>query len=70
MIKFYEELVSKYPIISIEDGLDENDWDGFKKLTDVLGDKVQLVGDDLFVTNTQNYLKVSKKELLTQSLSK
>ena len=40
MIKFYEELVSKYPIISIEDGLDENDWDGFKKLTDVLGDKV------------------------------
>ena len=39
MIKFYEELVSKYPIISIEDGLDENDWDGFKKLTDVLGDK-------------------------------
>lgn len=38
MIKFYEELVSKYPIISIEDGLDENDWDGFKKLTDVLGD--------------------------------
>ena len=68
MIKFYEELVSKYPIISIEDGLDENDWDGFKKLTDVLGDKVQLVGDDLFVTNTsKNYLKVSKRNCLTQS---
>ncbi len=70
MIKFYEELVSKYPIISIEDGLDENDWDGFKKLTDVLGDKVQLVGDDLFVTNTQKLSEGIEKELLTQSLSK
>ncbi|GEL07507.1 phosphopyruvate hydratase [Salisediminibacterium halotolerans] len=53
MVDFYEDLVSKYPIVSIEDGLDENDWDGFKKLTDRLGDKVQLVGDDLFVTNTE-----------------
>ncbi|GAE31614.1 phosphopyruvate hydratase [Halalkalibacter hemicellulosilyticus] len=53
MVNFYEELVSKYPIISIEDGLDENDWEGFKLLTDRLGDKVQLVGDDLFVTNTK-----------------
>jgi enolase len=52
MVNFYEELVSKYPIISIEDGLDENDWEGFKLLTDRLGSKVQLVGDDLFVTNT------------------
>ncbi|WP_017726330.1 phosphopyruvate hydratase [Halalkalibacterium ligniniphilum] len=52
MVAFYEELVSKYPIISIEDGLDENDWEGHKLLTDRLGDKVQLVGDDLFVTNT------------------
>ncbi|MFC0559363.1 phosphopyruvate hydratase [Halalkalibacter alkalisediminis] len=52
MVGFYEELVSKYPIISIEDGLDENDWDGFKILTERLGGKVQLVGDDLFVTNT------------------
>lgn len=51
MIDFYEKLVNKYPIISIEDGLDENDWDGWKKLTDRLGKKVQLVGDDLFVTN-------------------
>lgn len=51
MIDFYEKLVDKYPIISIEDGLDENDWDGWKKLTDRLGKKVQLVGDDLFVTN-------------------
>ncbi|WP_240374450.1 phosphopyruvate hydratase [Bacillus piscicola] len=52
MIDFYKELTDKYPIISIEDGLDENDWDGWKKLTEVIGDKVQLVGDDLFVTNT------------------
>ncbi|CAM5780648.1 MULTISPECIES: phosphopyruvate hydratase [Brevibacillus] len=53
MIAFYEDLVSKYPIISIEDGLSEDDWDGWKKLTDRLGGKVQLVGDDLFVTNTE-----------------
>jgi enolase len=51
MIDFYEKLVDKYPIISIEDGLDENDWAGWKKLTDRLGKKIQLVGDDLFVTN-------------------
>ena len=54
---FYKELVDKYPIISIEDGLDENDWDGWKYLTDILGDKVQLVGDDLFVTNTERLSK-------------
>jgi enolase len=52
MIEYYGQLVAKYPIISIEDGLDENDWDGWKKMTEALGDKVQLVGDDLFVTNT------------------
>ena len=51
MIEFYEDLVSRYPIISIEDGLAEEDWEGWKRLTDRLGDKVQLVGDDLFVTN-------------------
>ena len=50
---FYVTLVNKYPIISIEDGLDENDWAGWKYLTKVLGDKIQLVGDDLFVTNTE-----------------
>jgi enolase len=50
---FYVELVDKYPIISIEDGLDENDWDGWKILTEKLGKKIQLVGDDLFVTNTE-----------------
>ena len=52
MVEFYSELCEKYPIISIEDGLDENDWEGWKKLTEAIGDKVQLVGDDLFVTNT------------------
>ena len=50
-IKFLEELITKYPIDSIEDGLDENDWDGWQKITKALGDKCQLVGDDLFVTN-------------------
>ncbi|MDX8344314.1 phosphopyruvate hydratase [Rossellomorea sp. YZS02] len=52
MVDWYEEMCNKYPIISIEDGLDENDWDGFKLLTERIGNKVQLVGDDLFVTNT------------------
>ena len=51
LINFYKELVNKYPIISIEDPVDENDWDGFSKITEVLGSKIQLVGDDLFVTN-------------------
>ncbi|MEG1987454.1 MAG: phosphopyruvate hydratase [Bacilli bacterium] len=51
LIDFYEELISKYPIISIEDPVDENDWEGFVKITDKLGKRVQLVGDDLFVTN-------------------
>ena len=57
MVAFYEDLVSKYPIISIEDGLDENDWDGFKLMTERLGDKIQIVGDDLFVTNTERLSK-------------
>ncbi|HXC92924.1 MAG TPA: phosphopyruvate hydratase [Geobacteraceae bacterium] len=51
MVDFYENLVNKYPIISIEDGMAENDWDGWKLLTDRLGKKIQIVGDDLFVTN-------------------
>jgi len=51
LVNYYADLCSKYPIVSIEDGLSEDDWDGWKILTDVLGDKVQLVGDDLFVTN-------------------
>ena len=51
LINFYEELINKYPIISIEDPVDENDWAGFAKITERLGDRIQLVGDDLFVTN-------------------
>lgn len=53
MISYYEELIEEFPIISIEDGLDEDDWDGWKAMTKRLGDRVQLVGDDLFVTNTK-----------------
>ncbi len=51
LIAFYEELINTYPIVSIEDPVDENDWEGFRKITERLGDKIQLVGDDLFVTN-------------------
>ncbi len=57
MVAFWEDLVSKYPIISIEDGMAEEDWDGWKMLTARLGQKVQLVGDDLFVTNTERLAK-------------
>ncbi len=57
LIDHWESLVDKYPIISIEDGLDEEDWEGWKKMTDRLGKKVQLVGDDLFVTNTERLKK-------------
>ncbi len=57
LIAYYEDLVNEFPIISIEDGLDEDDWEGWKKLTKVLGNRIQLVGDDLFVTNTKK-LKV------------
>jgi len=51
MVKYYEDLCARFPIISIEDGMDEDDWDGWAALTAAIGDKVQLVGDDLFVTN-------------------
>ena len=57
MIAFYEDLVNRYPIISIEDGLAEEDWDGWKELTNRLGNKIQLVGDDLFVTNIKRLQK-------------
>ena len=60
-VDYLEELVSKYPIITIEDGMDENDWDGWKILTERLGKKVQLVGDDFFVTNTK-YLERGIRE--------
>ena len=57
LIEHWKKLVEKYPIISIEDALDEEDWEGWKLLTKELGDKVQLVGDDLFVTNTERLKK-------------
>lgn len=57
LIDLYEEWVNKYPIISIEDGLSEDDWEGFKEMTERLGDKIQIVGDDLFVTNTERLKK-------------
>lgn len=61
LIEHWAQLVEKYPIISIEDALDEEDWEGWKKLTERLGDKVQLVGDDLFVTNTERLSKGIKE---------
>ena len=70
LIDFYEEMVSKYPIISIEDGLDEEDWDGWKKLTDRLGEKTQIVGDDLFVTNTERLKKGIDLEIANSILVK
>lgn len=70
MVKVYSDLVSKYPIVSIEDGLDENDWDGWKNLTDELGGKVQLVGDDLFVTNTERLATGIEKGIANSILIK
>src|SRR5690606_3410174 len=55
--QYLADLCAKYPIVSIEDGMDENDWDGWKLLTEKIGDKVQLVGDDLFVTNVERLSK-------------
>lgn len=57
MVSYYEKLVKQYPIVSIEDGLFEDDWAGWQRMTDVLGDRIQLVGDDLFVTNTERLKK-------------
>ena len=57
LVEFWKDLADKYPIISLEDGMDEEDWEGWKLLTDTIGDKVQLVGDDLFVTNTERLAK-------------
>ena len=57
MIEYYERLLDQFPIVSIEDGLEEDDWEGWKKLTKYLGARVQLVGDDLFVTNTRRLRK-------------
>ncbi len=70
MIEYYSYLVNKYPIISIEDGLDEEDWDGWKKLTDAIGKKCQLVGDDLFVTNSKRLIKGIDKGVANSILVK
>lgn len=70
MIAFYENLVNKYPIISIEDPLSEDEWEGWKKLTDAIGDKVQLVGDDLFVTNTERLARGIKNGVANAILIK
>lgn len=70
MIEYYLELCDKYPIISIEDALDQNDWESWKKLTLALGKKIQLVGDDLFVTNTKRLEKGIKEEVANAILIK
>ena len=70
MIEYLEELVQKYPIVSIEDGLSEEDWNSWKKLTQKLGSKIQLVGDDLFVTNTDRLRKGIKNKVANSILIK
>ncbi|CAM11394.1 Enolase [Candidatus Phytoplasma australiense] len=70
LVSYYEQLINKYPILSIEDGLDQNDWDGWKLLTQKLGQKVQLVGDDLFVTNTQKIQEGIDKQIANSVLIK
>lgn len=69
-VDFYAELVDRYPIISIEDGLAENDWDGWKLMTEKLGDKIQIVGDDLFVTNTKILKEGIEKKIANSILIK
>ena len=68
--EYLAELASKYPIISIEDGMDENDWEGWKAVTDKIGDKVQLVGDDLFVTNVERLGRGIKENIANSILIK
>ncbi len=70
MIEYYSYLTGKYPIISIEDGLDEEDWEGWKRLTDALGKKIQLVGDDLFVTNTRRLMQGIEQKVANSILVK
>lgn len=70
MVKLYEKLVKDYPIISIEDGMAENDWNGWKMLTDALGKKIQIVGDDIFVTNTEILQKGIDKKIANSILVK
>ncbi|HHF09423.1 MAG TPA: phosphopyruvate hydratase [Candidatus Atribacteria bacterium] len=70
MIEFYQSLVDKYPIVSIEDALSEEDWEGWKKLTFALGEKIQLVGDDLFVTNKERLLRGIREKCCNSILIK
>ncbi|SFV55103.1 Enolase [hydrothermal vent metagenome] len=70
LIAYYADMVSKYPIVSLEDGLGEDDWEGWKELTEVLGDKVQLVGDDLFVTNVEILAEGIEKDIANSILIK
>lgn len=70
LVDYYERLVKKYPILSIEDGMAESDWDGWKVLTDRLGKKVQIVGDDIFVTNTKIFRKGIEKGIANSILIK
>ncbi|MEZ5888905.1 MAG: hypothetical protein R3D52_00780 [Xanthobacteraceae bacterium] len=68
--KYLADLVSRYPIVSIEDGMSEDDWDGWKAVTDLIGTKCQLVGDDLFVTNVKRLSRASRRALPTRSWSR
>ncbi len=70
MVEFWAKWVEQYPIVSIEDGMAEDDWDGWKKMTDVLGKKIQLVGDDLFVTNTERLAQGIEKGIANSILIK
>ncbi|OJF91680.1 phosphopyruvate hydratase [Alkalibacterium sp. 20] len=70
MINYYQSIIEKYPIISIEDGLSEHDWDGFKKMTELMGDRIQLIGDDIFVTNPEIFQEGINKGVANSILIK
>jgi enolase len=70
MVRFWAKWANDYPIVSLEDGLAEDDWEGWKKLTELVGDKIQLVGDDLFVTNTQRLQEGIDKSIANSILIK
>jgi enolase len=70
MVDYFEKIAAKYPVLSIEDGMAENDWDGWKLLTDRIGKKVQIVGDDIFVTNTKILKEGIKKGVANSILIK
>lgn len=70
MVSYWKSWVDKYPIISIEDGMAEDDWDGWKRMTDVMGKKIQLVGDDIFVTNMERLSEGFKRGVANSILIK